>query len=352
MRTAATDGTSGIRRMTCQGRSLLAVILGATVWCGLMAQQKTGSTIGQFLLIEPSARLSAMGNAGAATYDEVLAGYYNPGAWGHLAGSDAQVTHSAWLADIAFDYAAVGVRLGESSILAITVASLNSGEIPVRTVQQPGGTGEHYSATSMALGIGYAIRVTDRFSAGMHVRHIQETIWHSSLTAFSMDVGTLYRLSADGLHIGASLSNFGTRARYNGTDLRIRYDNDPSVHGDNSNLPAEVFTEEFSLPILFRVGLSYPFLQTSQHRLLITADALHPSDNTESLSFGAEWTFAGLVAVRGGYQQLFKRDSEVGLTFGGGITYEIFGSVLHVDYAWADYGRLLDTQRLSVGFQF
>jgi opacity protein-like surface antigen len=204
----------------------------------------------------------------------------------------------------------------------------------------------------MSLGLGYAIRLTDRFSAGVHLHYVEETIWHSSLTAFSVDVGTLYRLTADGLYLGASLSNFGTKGRYSGSDLRIRFDNDPATYGDNSNLPAEVFTEEFSLPIQFRVGLSYPVLHSEHHRILVAADAIHPSDNTESVSLGAEWTFDGLVSLRGGYQQLFKRSSEVGLTLGAGISYDLLGWMVRVDYAWADHGRLSDTQRFSVGFQF
>lgn len=331
---------------------LVTIFLTMVPWLPSLAQQKTGSTVGQFLLIEPSARLSAMGNAGAATFDEVLAGYYNPAAWGQLSALDAQVTHSEWLAGISFDYASVGVPIGGGSVLALTMASLHSGEIDVRTVQQPLGTGERYSVTSLSLGLGYAIRVTDRFSAGLHAHYVQETIWHSSLSAFSLDLGTLYRLSSDGLYIGASISNFGTSARYNGSDLRIRFDNDATTFGDNSNLPGEVYVDEYSLPILFRVGLSYPVLHVSQHRVLVAVDAVHPSDNTESMSFGAEWTFAGLLSLRGGYQQLFKRDSEVGLTLGGGLSYELLGTLLRVDYAWADHGRLLDTQRFSVGIQF
>jgi hypothetical protein len=340
------------RHQATHRRWFSAAVAVAVTLAGATAQQKTGSTVGQFLLIEPSARASAMGNAGAALHDEALAGYYNPAAWGHLSGTDAQVMHSAWLAGIAFDYGAVGVPVGGGSTVAITLASLNSGEIAVRTVQQPLGTGEYYRASSLALGVGYAIRVTDRFSAGLHLHYVQETIWHSSLTAFSIDVGTLYQLTPDGLTLGASLSNFGTKGRYSGSDLRIRFDNDASVYGDNSNLPAEVYTEEFSLPILFRVGLAYPALHSEHHRLIVAVDAVHPSDNTESVSFGAEWTFDGFVSLRGGYQQLFKQDSEVGLTLGGGIAYEVFGWMVRIDYAWADHGRLQDTQRFTVGFLF
>lgn len=332
-------------------RFVLAVltVLSSTL---LTAQTKTGTAVGQFLLIEPSARLAGMGNAGAATYDEVVAGYYNPGAWGHLERSGAQFTHSLWLADIAYNYAAVGVKTGSYGTFTVTLTSLSSGEIDVRTVEQPLGTGERYSVTNTAIGIGYGLQLTDRFSAGIQLGYIQETVWHSSLTAFAINFGTLYKISEDGLHIGASISNFGTRARYSGSDLRIRFDNNPATHGDNSNLPGEVYTEDYPLPILFRVGLSYPFTISRDNRLQVVVDAFHPSDNTESVSFGAEWRMMDLISLRAGYQHMFQKDSEVGLALGGGIQYELFGIPLHFDYAWASHGRLKDTQRLTFGFRF
>jgi len=47
-------------------------------------QSKTGTTVGQFLLIEPSARVAGMGNAGVSTVSEVSSAFYNPAALGWL----------------------------------------------------------------------------------------------------------------------------------------------------------------------------------------------------------------------------------------------------------------------------
>jgi long-subunit fatty acid transport protein len=316
------------------------------------SQSKTGTTVGQFLLIEPSARLTAMGNAGTATFQEVECGYYNPAAWGHLERSDAQFSYTMWLADIVYDYAAVGIRTDALGTFVLTLTSLNSGEIDVRTVEQPLGTGERYSVSNTAIGVGYGFALTDRFSAGAQLSYIQETIWHSSLKAFAVNFGAMYQVSENGLLIGASISNFGTRSRYSGTDVRIRFDSNPDVYGDNSNLPGEAYTESFPLPILFRVGLALPLSLGQHHQFWLTADAFHPSDNTESVSFGAEWTFMKMVSLRAGYQQLFQEDSEVGLTLGAGFEYDLIGYPLHFDYAWADHGRLASTQRLTFGVRF
>lgn len=327
----------------------LVMVVGAGA---VFAQSKTGTSVGQFLLIEPSARIAGMGNAGATIYNEIQAAYYNPAAIGHFQGSGVQFTHSPWIADITYDFAGVAVGLGEVGNLYASVTSLNSGEIDVRTVEQPLGTGERYTVSDLAVGLGYGRQISDRFSVGVQVTYLTETIWHSSMSAFSLNVGTLYRISADGLHIGASISNFGTRAKFDGRDLRIQYDQNPDVYGDNGSIPGELFTESYALPILFRVGVGIPLKVGEDNRIQLAVDAFHPSDNTESVSFGAEWMFQNVVAARAGYQNLFQQDSETGLTLGAGLQHQMDDYRLNFDYGWADHGRLEQTHRLTLGVTF
>jgi hypothetical protein len=337
-------------------RNIVTAII-ITAVCSLVSltgftQTKTGTTIGQFLLIEPSARVAAMGNAGVTTYSEVISAYYNPAAIAKLPHSDVQFTHSMWLADITYDYAAAAFKLNQTNSIALSFTSLRSGEIDVRTVELPLGTGEKYTVSNLAVGLGYGRMISDRFSVGIEINYIQETIWHSSLYAVGVNVGTLYRLSADGLHIGASISNFGTRSKYSGRDLRVRYDHNTDRYGDNSNIPGTIVTDTYPLPIVFRVGIGYPIRLSPANEIIVVADAYHPSDNTESISFGAEWKFRRILALRAGYQNMFQQDSEVGLTLGVGISYPVLGYDVRFDYAWADHGRLGDTQRFTVGLAF
>ena len=85
----------------------------------------------------------------------------------------------------------------------------------------------------------------------------------------------------------------------------------------------------------------------------LSADAYQPSDDANSVSVGGEWTYAGLVSVRAGYQNLFMEDAEGGLRLGGGVAYRVSGLDLTFDYAWADHGsRLGSTQRFTLGLGF
>lgn len=329
--------------------SLLAAV---SVAASALAQSKTGTAMGQFLLIEPNARIAGMGNAGVALGRGLDGVYYNPAA---IAGTDrvgVSFTHSAWLAGISYDYAAAALRVGEAGSAYAAITALNSGEIDVRTVSQPLGTGERFTVSDVAIGLGYGRTLTDRFSAGGQITFVQETIWHSSASTITLNLGTHYRVSETGLHIGASISNFGTQTGYDGRDLRITYDSDPDRFGDNGALPAEIFTGDFPVPVMFRLGAGMPFRLSQELRLAVELDAFHPSDNSESVSLGSELAFGERLAFRAGYQNLFLKDSEVGMTLGAGVMGNLESARYRLDYAWADQGRLSSTHRISVGVVF
>jgi len=334
------------RAVLCAGLALVATPFLA------FAQAKTGTTLGQFLLIEPSARWTALGNAGVAAGSGLDGAYYNPAAAGRIERLEFQITHIDWLAGIRYEYVAAAVPLREWGTVFGTVSSLNSGEIDVRTVSQPLGTGERYTVSNVAIGLGFARAVSGRFSAGFHVKYFQERVWHSSAGTVTFDVGTVYRLRPDGLHIGSSISNFGTGARFSGRDLRITYDGDPTRSGDNGALPGERYVQEYPVPVLFRVGVGLPWQPSPDWRIWSAVEAVHPNSNPESVSGGVEATFRDLVSLRAGYQSLFEKDAEEGLAFGTGIQGRLDAFAYRVDYAWAEFGRLGNVHRLTLALLF
>jgi Type IX secretion system protein PorV len=333
-------------------RIIFLVAVALLIRPALPGQTKTGTTVGQFTIIEPSARSSAMGGAGVTSSAEAMAAYYNPAALGSMVQSDLQFTHNFWFGDIVLDQALAAFHLGERSTVGLAVTHLSSGDIDVTTVEHPLGTGERYSVTDLLLGAGFGMMITDRFSCGIQVNYATERIWHSSIGLFSVNLGTLYRLSEDGLRIGASLVNFGTKSAFDGTDLRVRYDLDASRYGDNGSLPAELLTDQFSLPIIFRVGAGYPWHIDGSNVVDLAVDAINPSDNSPAINIGAEWFFRRVFALRAGYAGLFQTDSEFGLTAGAGVIWDGLGYDLRLDYSWAGHRRLGAVQRITVGFAF
>lgn len=332
---------------------LLGAVLCGPVLCGTAAAQtKTGTSIGQFLLVEPGARVIGMGGAGVALGEGIQASYFNPGALGTLQAPELQFTHGFWYAGIDYDYAAAALPVRSLGNILVSLTALNSGDIDVRTVEQPLGTGEKFSVQDMALGLGFGRQITSKFSAGFQLNYLSESIWLTSSQAVAFNMGTVYRLRENGLRIGASLSNFGGRAKFAGDGLSIQWDRDPDRNGDNGTLPAKQFTDSFPVPVIFRVGLGYPHSLGPNHQLLMEIDAFHPSDNSESVSAGAEWSWKDTVALRAGYQNLFQTDSEVGPTLGVGLRAGHGNPHIHFDYAWAAHERLQDTHRVTFGLAF
>ncbi len=332
---------------------IFSLLIIFSFFSSLLAQSKTGTTIGQFLKIDPSARASAMANASTSLYGEASSLYYNSASLGRLTNVDIQFTYNQWLADITYDYAVIAVPITNLGTFALQLTSLNSGEIDVRTVEFPKGTGERYSVTNFALGLGFGLMLTDRVSVGLQVSYIQETIWHSSLSTFGLNFGVQYQVEENGLTVGASILNFGPRAGYDGRDLYINYDFNSDKYGDNDLLPAELRTDAYSLPTSFRVGVSYPLIINEDNKVTFAMDAFHPNDNTESISIGSEWQFLNSFSVRGGYRDLFIPDSEAGLVLGAGVRVNVLESYnLRFDYAWADYGRLEQAHRFTISLGF
>jgi opacity protein-like surface antigen len=317
------------------------------------AQSKTGTTIGTFLTIEPDARLAGMGNAGASIGDGLEAYWFNPAAAANLTHKEALLSHVEWIAGIQFDHVATSIPLGHLGTGVVSITSLRSGDIDVRTVSQPLGTGERYNVADVAIGLGLARPITDRFRVGGQISVMQERIFNSTLGAASVNLGAIYRVTDNGLVMGASLANLGVGGRFSGDNLSVTFDEDPSRNGDNGSLPASIFTDHFGMPILMRFGAAWPWKLDARDKITFAVDALHPSDNSESVSLGAEYAYKTLFALRGGWQRLAQQDAEGGLTLGAGVRGEMNNSLaFRFDYAYSDQGRLLQAHRFTVGVEF
>lgn len=315
---------------------------------------KSGTTAAQFLKIAVGARAIGMGGAFAAVANDVSAIYWNPAGIARLGPrGGACFMHTNWLAGTNFDFAAAAVQIAGFGALGFHYTALSMPDMKVRTEFEPEGTGEYFSAIDMALGVSYARELTDRFGVGFNAKYIRQQIWHMSASAIAFDLGFLYRTDFPWLTMGISISNFGPKMQYTGKDAFVNYDFNPEEWGDNENIFANLQTDRWDLPLLFRFGLAAQALKTELQSLILSVEARHPNDNTENLSFGMEYGFRDRFFLRAGYQSLFEDESERGLTFGAGFLYYLSRQVtLHFDYAYEDWGRLTHVNRFSVELRF
>jgi hypothetical protein len=314
---------------------------------------KVGTTAVGFLNIDVGAQAVAMGGAYAAVAQDATAMYWNPSGIARSEQFEALFQHTRWIADISINYLGVVIPIRGVGSFGVNMTSLGMDDMERTTISNPEGTGETFFAGSSALGVSYARNLTDRFSVGFNVKYITEKIYHSTATGVAFDVGTLFTTNFSGLKIGMSISNYGPKIRMGGRDMLTQVDIDPLVHGNNKNLNANLKTDAFDLPLMFRVGVAIDVLKgMANSNLILAVDALHPNNDVESVNIGAEYVLNQMIFLRGGYNTLFAKDSETGLSFGGGLKYTIGGPTLVLDYAYRDFGILNQVQMFTLGVRF
>jgi hypothetical protein len=334
----------------------LAFVLSALFLAFSGATAQTVSGVGTssavFLKIGVGGRALAMGEAQSTIAEDITAMYWNPAGLARMQRPQILLNHFDYLVDMRFEYAAFAMPAGNIGTFGIFFSYLGMPDIERTTITYPEGNGEMASANSFAAGVSYARALTDRFSIGGTGKLVKETIWHNSSTGLAVDVGVLYRTFFKNLKIGMSISNFGSDMSMSGRDLLVQHDIDPISQGNNANINADLKTDAFPMPILFRVGLAAnigkDFLNTADHDFIIAADAIHPSDNKEYMNVGAEYQFRNLIALRAGFRQLFLEERQGGLTFGMGLHVRVMGNDLVFDYANVDFGILDHQNKFSI----
>lgn len=321
---------------------------------GLITEvSKKGTTAAPFLSIGQGARATALGSAFVAIADDQSSMYWNPAGVAHLTGIGVIVDHTEWVADIQYEYLGVTIDLGSFGGLGLNFTGSNIGDMKVTTVDQQDGTGEIFGVSDLAFGVTYGLRLTDAFSIGFNPKFVYQKIWRMSASAVAVDIGIKYRTPFKGVTLGMAISNFGSKMQMLGNSSLVLYDPDPDGTGNNGRIPANLSTEEWSLPLNFRVGLAYDVPMAEAGKLTLAVDASHPSDNYESVNVGGEYVFNEFIAIRGGYKSLFLKDSEESFALGFGVKQYVIGNLLlKLDYAYQDFNRLKNVQKVTLGVEF
>lgn len=326
---------------------------------------RVGTTTANFLEIGFGGAGNAMGDAYVSVVRDLSAIYWNPAGLAYMQQSEAQFFYQPWVADITTSFAGVGLVLPEIGTLSFGLFYTDYGDMEVTTVRQQEGTGEMFSSTDFAASLSYSRQLAQWFSFGGSLKYISSSIWHVSASAVALDLGVIVQTPffstsgnrADGLNIGMSISNYGTRMKYDGLDLLNPIDILPDEQGNFRDTPGQFQLQEWELPLIFRVGVSVNPVVMGNQQLTVAVDALHPNNNSESVNFGAQYSLkiptTGTFYLRGGYKALFMPESEFGLSLGGGMELRFMGNVgLKLDYAYRGVGILGKTHAYSVGVMF
>jgi opacity protein-like surface antigen len=296
---------------------------------------RKGTTGADQLLIPVGARGIATGGAFVSSVTGMESVFYNPAGLDIDRKTEAMFSYMSYIADINISYFAAGTSLGEFGSVALSFKTMNFGDIPITTVNNPDGDGTTYSPGFLVAGLTYSKIITDRVSIGFNAKVISETIMNTNATGFALDFGVQYRFNKN-LTIGAAVKNVGTNMQYTGQDLQFKTTVPGTVPGStNGNLQA--VTEPFQIPSYFELSVGYRFDFDKESNLLLGSTFVNNNAFEDEFKFGAEYSFQNLFFLRGGYSlQSANNDKAVyGLNLGGGINYKLTDEIgVVVDYAF------------------
>ena len=315
-----------------------------------LERDKLAQTSFKFLKISPDARAAALGDAMTSMeMRSSMAMFYNPAGMARIEGKfSAGFSITNWIADINYNAASIAYNTGRFGVVGFSLISSDYGDNFIGTVASTSEAGfTEYSElglanpepSSLAIGLGYAIAITDRFAVGANIKYAQQDLG-SALVAtgeledneestLAYDFGVLYDTGFRSLKFALSVRNFSQELTY--------------------------VNENFELPLSFNVGVSMDvtdFMATvdpDMHSFNLMFEAERPRDFSEQLKVGGEYMFMNILALRAGY--VFPTD-EQGVNLGAGLNYSAGSVGFGVDYAYTTFGVFDNVQRLGVHLSF
>lgn len=312
---------------------------------------KVATTAAQFLKLEVGPRATGMGGAYVAGVDDMSSLYWNPAGLTKINQQTFYGTYTSLYAGIQHGYVAFGTQFSRSDYIGAHIIYLNSGEMEVTSIAYPEGTGEFFAVSDISIGLTYARSLTDRLSVGGTVKLVNETIWRETATAFGFDIGSQFDTGIKGIKLGMSITNFSTKFKFDGPDLTIDVDTDPLYSG-NPDTEARLNTEEWSLPLVFRLGImvdligpNSEIIKNPEHRLSFAFDGNDPLDHFLRFNTGLEYSFRDMLAFRAGYHLNYD---ETSYSVGVGLKLDVNSMPLNIDYAIVNYGVLGFINQVSI----
>ena len=329
------------------------------------SQDRVATTAGNFLEIGFGTVGNSMGEAYTSLARDLSSTYWNPAGIAYMQNNEAMFMYMPWIADMNIFFISSGFIVPRVGTVALSIMNMDYGEMDVTTMNFQEGTGEKFSASDMAVSLSYGRKLAQWFSFGATVKYINSRIWHCDAQAIAGDMGVIINTQffspsgkrKDGLNIGMSISNYGTKLQYDGMDLLRPIDIQENEAGNYSDVQGQFTLDSWELPLIYRFGISVNPIVTINQKLKIAIDALHPNNNSESLNLGTEYRLSagsfGKFFLRCGYKGLFMNNNQFGLTAGFGMEIFMIGKKgLNIDYSFQDIGVLGNTQSYSMKVSF
>lgn len=306
-------------------RIFLAAVIGAlgvNLSFGAFSKNDAGTSAAQYLKLGAGARVTALGDAGAALAGDSTAIYWNPAGLNGITARSATVMHAVWLEDISYDWASFALPYGDRGVFGLGAQYLSYGSI--KKLDSTGLETGELNPSDLCVALSYA-KSFRGLDLGVNVKYVSLKIQNSA-SAYAADLGVQYKVKSASDHkftLGFAAQNMGTKVKF--------------------------ASKEDSLPMNFKFGGAYSL----KDNWLAVLDVNAPVDNAVNVGAGTEYDLKIKEKLelfgRAGYNtRSLDAGGLSGVTAGIGVKYLDYC----FDYAYVPYGDLGSTQRLSLTVKF
>ncbi len=292
-------------------KSFRYIVLSFVVLMGLSAPQafagnkdRSGQAGASELLINPWAASSGWGNAGMSFVHGVEAIYGNVAGISACRTLDVNFTNTWWLQGVGNDtrIASFGflARVGESSVLGLSLMTFSIGEIQITTPDNPDpGTLGTFKPNLMNINLSFAKSFSNSISGGFNLKIISESIKDMGGVGVALDAGIQYVTGPfDNVHFGITLKNIGPTMKFSGDGLSFKAF---LMDGSTNQFTIVQRVDDFELPTQLSIAAAYDFLFAETNRITIAGNFCSNSFTNDQLTAGLEYSWKEMFSVRAGY---------------------------------------------------
>lgn len=300
--------------------------------------KKLGQAGMTFLTVGGSARAAAMGNILSFAKNDLGNVFYNPAGLASVENRAFYFNYTSWIADMSVSHMAVSWNAEQYGVFSLNAQIMDYGDFNGTVIAANDRGYEDIDVGDvggLAIGVGYGIRMTDKFSIGGNIKFVSQKLGQNDtfigddleeagkqneISDFAFDFGTSYDTGFRSVQLNMSIRNYAAQQLYE--------------------------NEEFQLPQTYRIGVAadlfqlLPYSPGETHKAVLALEGVDPHDRPEYLNVGLEYSLMNMLDIRAGWAADRAQDDVGGICAGVGfkLDTEVFDGKIDVSYS--DYGSV------------
>lgn len=314
--------------------------------------KKLGQSGMSFLSVGGSARAAGMADVFTFAQNDLSAVFYNPAGLATVKNRAFYFNYTNWIADMGVAHMAISVNLEKYGVFSLHGQMMDYGSFNGTAISDTDVRGytdvEVGDVSGLAMGVGYGIQMTDKFSIGGNVKWVSQKLGSNNTYR-----GDVIKETGKKNNIGDLAYDFGTRYDTGFKSIVLSM----AIRNYAGQMLYE--NEEFQLPQTYKIGIAanlfdlLPVSMGTGHSAIIALEGVDPVDRPEYFNVGLEYTLMGIFSLRGGWAAQHQQDDLGGICAGAGFKLDTDAFKGQIDVSYNDFGSVLGSvMRVSLSGSF